>query len=198
MNTFARLESLKRNATKLGVSNIANIVLNNPLFHICSGSAHENCHHYGDGGLVQHTSEVWDIAYNISKLYASGVRAGVTPPKVIVPDDTQLFLACLFHDVGKMWDYEKIGGEWVGTTHKRHIHHISRSAIEWSRAVEKTGVCRDIEDEVLHAILAHHGQRQFGSPVAPKSRLAWLLHFSDGISARMNDADTLDIIGVRK
>jgi 23S rRNA maturation-related 3'-5' exoribonuclease YhaM len=53
-------------------------------------------------------------------------------------------------------------------------------------------------DSVLHAILAHHGRREAGSPVAPKSRIAWLVHLSDQISARMADADTLDIIGHKK
>jgi len=47
-----------------------------------------------------------------------------------------------------MWDYaEADDGTWFGTDHKRNVHHISRSAIEWSKAVEKTNTCRDIEDE---------------------------------------------------
>ena len=37
-----------------------------------------------------------------------------------------------------------------------------------------------------------HGQREWGSPVMPKSRVAWLLHLSDGISARMADCETTD------
>jgi len=52
----------------------------------------------------------------------------------------------------------------------------------------------ELHDKVLHAILAHHGCREAGSPVAPKTREAWLVHFCDGISARMDDADTWDII----
>jgi len=114
-------------------------------------------------------------------------------------------LAALAHDLGKIWDYQPIDKidyahqpprayqEWKSTDHKTKIHHICRSAIEWSKAVDKLPAYRDIEDDVLHAILAHHGQKQWGSPVEPRTRIAWLLHLSDQLSARMNDADTLHL-----
>jgi 23S rRNA maturation-related 3'-5' exoribonuclease YhaM len=85
--------------------------------------------------------------------------------------------------------------KWKGTEHKRTIHHISRSAITWNRA------CAFHEfdygkyaDSVTHNILSHHGQREWGSPVMPKTKAAWLLHLCDGISARMNDADKCDFV----
>ena len=47
----------------------------------------------------------------------------------------------------------------------------------------------DEHDEVLHAILSHHGRREYGSPVSPSTRIAWLLHLCDSISARMFDCN---------
>jgi 23S rRNA maturation-related 3'-5' exoribonuclease YhaM len=44
-------------------------------------------------------------------------------------------------------------------------------------------------DEVTHAILSHHGQREWGSPVRPATKLAWILHTCDMMSARVNDCD---------
>jgi 23S rRNA maturation-related 3'-5' exoribonuclease YhaM len=75
------------------------------------------------------------------------------------------------------------------------IHHISRSAIIWAEAASRlyTNYSKYYEP-VLHAILAHHGFREAGSPVAPKTRVAWLVHLCDNISARMDDADTFDIV----
>jgi 3'-5' exoribonuclease len=109
-----------------------------------------------------------------------------------------------------MWDYTPTGAlldkkntfveapasvSWSGSPHKRMIHHISRSAIEWSLAASReTTLTTEMHEEVLHAILAHHGTRAWGSPVAPKSRIAWLVHLCDNISARMYDADTLDTV----
>jgi 23S rRNA maturation-related 3'-5' exoribonuclease YhaM len=63
--------------------------------------------------------------------------------------------------------------------------------------VAETGLFKDIEDEVLHAILAHHGFQEFGSPVQPNSKVAWLLHLCDSISARMDDVDKMDISNYR-
>jgi 3'-5' exoribonuclease len=112
----------------------------------------------------------------------------------------EIFLAGLFHDVGKLWDYGICGKDfrgdnvWIKTKHARNIHHISRSALVWSKAVDTTQLYMDEHDEILHAILSHHGQREWGSPVAPNSKLAWLLHLCDGISARMDDCEKIDLV----
>ncbi|NJO65739.1 MAG: HD domain-containing protein [Richelia sp. RM2_1_2] len=133
-----------------------------------------------------------------------------------------MFLAALFHDVGKLWDYTPYkkyhnGYEeaffslqeilncfnrkepnymwelcWKGNPHKRLIHHISRSALCFQEAALKYNLSSEITDNILHAILSHHGLKEWGSPVAPKTRLAWLLHLCDGLSARMNDCNRVD------
>lgn len=181
------LLALRDLANEIGVSDIASIVLDDPRFPVWSGSSQHYQHHYGTGGLAQHTWEVTDLSL--------ANRLTLDDFGYPVPTERATFLAGLYHDIGKLDDYTEIApGNWTGTPHKRLIHHISRSAIIWSRAVDRFPGYRDIEDEVLHAILSHHGTRQWGSPVAPKTRLAWLLHFSDCMSARYNDADTLDVV----
>lgn len=185
---------LKEQSEIIGVTNIANCLLDDPRFPVWSGSPKPEQHHYGDGGLLLHTYEVVQLCLNLRDTMYSHL------------DKRTLFLASLMHDWGKLWDYQRLPkesnvrpppgteypGVWQSAPHKRIIHHVSRSAIEWSKAVEKTGECKDIEWDVSHAILAHHGRREFGSPVAPKSAIAWLLHLCDGISARLNDCDRLD------
>jgi 3'-5' exoribonuclease len=190
MNNIA---ALKKIAQSLKVSKIANVVLNDKRFAICSGSAKPVHHHYGDEGLQKHTFEVVELCLQNNEYFKS-LNKSVC--------DRKLFLAALFHDSGKMWDYTysldilydgpsdnlgKVEG-WIATPHKRNIHHISRSGILWSQAAKDHGF-KDENDEVLHAILAHHGLREWGSPVSPNSRLAWLLHLCDCISARMDDVD---------
>jgi 3'-5' exoribonuclease len=185
------IEYLRKMAVEHHCADIAFVVLSNPKFARWSGSSEPNKHHYGDGGLAQHTYEVavlcFQVAEGLEQIYG-------------MPSGREIYLAALYHDLGKLWDYEPHGPSmtgpagWQAVPHKRLIHHISRSAIEWSRAVDKYPAYRDIEDSVLHAILAHHGRREWGSPVAPKSRLAWLLHYCDAISARFSDADSLDVV----
>jgi 3'-5' exoribonuclease len=56
----------------------------------------------------------------------------------------------------------------------------------------------EIAERVTHNILSHHGQREWGSAVAPYSREAWILHLCDGLSARIDDCDRLDMTTVNK
>lgn len=175
---------------------IAKYILGDERFPMWSGSGYPNQHHYGIGGLLRHTSEVVELCF-IMKEHYEGVH---------VIDSVELYLAALFHDSGKMYDYEYVAGDdvpderyWRSAPHKRMIHHISRSATMWTEAnllaaLKDVGIERESRDNVLHAILAHHTKREHGSPVAPKTRVAWLLTLCDNISARMDDADTWDII----
>ncbi len=188
------INNLRQTSILLKVNDVAEIVLSNPRFSECPASAKAGCHHYEIGGLARHTWEVWEMAEIVLGKYA---KSRHHLPDSLQPEQ-ELYLACLYHDVGKMWDYEEKDSVWQSAHHKRIIHHISRSGIEWSRAVDQYPLYRPIEEDVLHAILAHHGQRAWGSPVAPLSRLAWMVHLCDGISARMDDADTLDTTKVNK
>lgn len=177
------------------IGEICSIVLDDERFPLWSGSWKPEQHHYGRGGLAQHTLEVVLLCIRnryFFKSWGQSINGKV------------LFISAIWHDYGKCWDYSPVCDlvepphttyrNWTSQTHKRNIHHISRSAIEWSKAVEKTGLCKDIHDEVLHCILSHHGQREFGSPVFPKTREAWTLHLCDQLSARSNDCDRLDLV----
>jgi 3'-5' exoribonuclease len=178
------LESLRKQAVIYDIGDVADFVLGDPRFRTWAGSSVEGAHHHYDGGLAEHTYEVAMLCQENARLLHYEHELEMD----------EVFLSALFHDVGKMWDYAKINGNWTGTDHKRNIHHISRSAIEWTKAAEKCGIGSEMQDRILHAILAHHGRREWGSPVAPKSRMAWLLHLCDQLSARMSDCDTNDML----
>jgi len=181
-----KIQELKDMAKNLGVDKVCNQLIDNPKFAIWSGAGYNHQHHYGNGGLLNHIHEVVKLCF-LNKAYLTQYEI----------DDKELFMSALFHDAGKLYDYERLNSlHWTNTTHKRLIHHISRSALMWS---EMSKVDKDIydqyHDKVVHAILSHHGERERGSPVAPKSRVAWLVHFCDNMSGRMYDADTFDVIG---
>lgn len=159
-----------------------------PQFEYWAGSHNKMLHHYERGGLVRHTLEIVEVGLHV-------IPELNLCEKV---DPIEFYLSALFHDTGKMFDYEQVSeNEWKPTEHRRLIHHLPRSCLIWHDIAGKfTEVNNRYHDSVLHAILAHHGRREAGSPVAPKTRVAWLLHLCDGISARMDDADSLDVVKV--
>jgi len=200
------IDKLTIQAKTLGedVYAVCQAVLDDERFPIWSGSSKPNQHHYGKGGLIKHTTEVINTCFRVKSLYEHTYEF----------DSKEIFLSAFFHDVGKMWDYKPnmrvknfgdtlsavCGAEpdyahWKSTPHKRLIHHISRSGIMWSENAKKDeGINEKYADSVLHAILSHHTCREAGSPVAPKSRTAWLLTLCDNLSARMADCETFDVL----
>lgn len=185
------ITGIEKRAAELDLADVIGDILKDEKFAVWSGSDSPQKHHYGKGGLAQHTWEVIELGHSAAKTLNLNI------------DLREWFLSAFFHDLGKMFDYEPVPGsnfsEWRPTEHKRLIHHISRSAVMWSKAnLQHTNKLSAYGDSVLHAILAHHGQREWGSPVSPKSKIAWLLHLSDNLSARMNDCEKLDYLKFRQ
>jgi 3'-5' exoribonuclease len=191
------LGQLKAQSISFGVRDLCYMMLSDKKFLECSGSGKKGQHHYGEYGLIKHTSEV----VNYCLTMANHVEYPI--------DEKILFLGALFHDYGKTYDYErgKYQGQWQKTQHARRIHHISRSALLWQRSCDayfeihgerpsdprdEMEITEDEVDLVTHIILSHHGRREWGSPVAPNTREAWMVHLCDGMSARLNDCETLD------
>lgn len=146
--------------------------------------AYEECpaaprgHHDAIGGLLKHTSEVAYIALAIGSMCGA---------------DRELVLAgVLLHDIGKLEAYS-----WSGlfdhTERGRLLGHVVLGAMMLDRRLaERPCTCTDAErDILLHLILSHHGQLQFGSPVTPMMLEAEVIHWADNASAKtasMSDA----------
>lgn len=207
-----KLEMLKNIAAMIAGNNreyfapitkLAYQVLEDEKFLIWSGSDHPDKHHYGKYGLLIHTADVVSNCFSL-------VGAKATYWKKV--DRTVLFLAGLYHDLGKTKDYAhgkslKWTKEsnwkqyfedynlWSAAPHKRNIYHLHRSAIMWNLNVaqlDNPEFAEKYEEKVTHCILSHHGRPEWGSYVTPNSAEAYLLHHCDSISARLDDFQTLD------
>jgi 3'-5' exoribonuclease len=185
-NAASEIASLVEKYNNYSFSAVVHELLSDPKFRDWTGSGKDGQHHFGRHGLATHTLEI------INLMLTSNVTLNLNL------DEFEIIFSGLFHDSGKLHDYsteDKI--IWTPTPHRRLIHHVSRSGLIWSKAVSIDGKYHDkYHDIVWHNILAHHGLREHGSPVMPKTQTAWLLHLCDSISARMNDADTLDMVSV--
>src|SRR5438270_2815657 len=143
-------------------------------------------HHSRRGGLVEHTAQMMRLARAIAPLY-SQLNLDL------------LIAGILFHDSGKLWEnqfsetgfvmsYDELG-ELVG-----HIS-IGLELVNslWQKlAAENVDVWKryrppseDVRIHLLHLIGSHHGDKQLGSPVDPKTPEAMALHYIDNLDARL-------------
>jgi 3'-5' exoribonuclease len=149
-------------------------------------AAARNYHHARRGGLVEHTAQMMRVAKGIAPLY----------PQL----NLDLLLAgILFHDSGKLWENALPENGFVMSYDERGelVGHIS-IGLElvnalWRRITVENGeawktlapASEDVRLHLLHLIGAHHGEMEFGSPVAPKTPEAMALHYIDNLDARL-------------
>ncbi len=149
-------------------------------------------HHAYEGGLLAHTVEVCDLAEHIWRAHEISL--------VVLPDI--LIAAALFHDLLKMEEYDLIDcgrvapnqrhlrhtddpfAAWITTNYQKTIGHICGSAAQFQATAINCGVSRTTIDAVVHCILAHHGRKEWGSPVEPQTLEALILHQADMLSAK--------------
>ena len=94
-------------------------------------------------------------------------------------DSEVVFYAIILHDYGKIHDYTEDG------EYKEHIAlfgHLVSSAMFAGQILPSLKVDTDKIDRIIHAILAHHGKIEWGSPVNPATQEAFFIHHVDMLS----------------
>lgn len=143
-----------------------------------------NKHHNWAGGLIEHTMEVMQFGASMA-IQARDRGASI--------DLDVVLWATLFHDLGKMVDYQErfepifANGKsyWEKSRHYDTIHHVVKSYQYWtdtdklSMGLALTSIDEQRKEHVAHCILAHHGHKEFGSPVTPDTKEAWIVHLAD-------------------
>ena len=139
-----------------------------------SAPASKTIHHGYIGGLAEHTITVAKLVLDISKHY----------PEV---NRDLLVAAALLHDIGKVWEIETLGPKNEYTDCGMLLGHIYLGASMVERYMEGLDFPDDLKYMLLHAILSHHGELGFGSPVEPKTPEAFLLHYADNLDAKLTN-----------
>lgn len=137
-------------------------------------------HHAYRGGLVHHSVEVANHALNVAHQY----------PGLLCHD--LLITAALLHDIGKLWEMEQ--NNWKSGQYTRAGNLLGHIFIGGSRLERFCGILRfpeNLRDHLIHAILAHHEELEYGSPVKPMTPEAILLAKCDQISAELTQYSTV-------
>ncbi|HEV3271189.1 MAG TPA: HD domain-containing protein [Candidatus Methylacidiphilales bacterium] len=148
-------------------------------------AAARDYHHARRGGLLEHTAQMMRAGAALGPVYPGLnwdlVRTGI-----------------LFHDCGKLWeiDYQPQGFVSPMTTMGELLGHITigielvnklwrglEASAEFSAPAQPPREM--VREHLLHLIASHHGQKEYGAPVTPRTPEAWMLHHIDNIDAHL-------------
>lgn len=148
----------------------------------CAAPAAMSMHHAYLGGLLEHTLNMLNVACAVFPLY----------PKI----QKDLVLAAIFlHDMAKTQELSyRICFSYTDTGQLLG-HIIQGTQMIAQRAddlkADGTPVDKAILDSLLHIVVSHHGQYEFGSPKLPATPEAFMVSYIDNLDAKMNQTATL-------
>ncbi|NIA05387.1 MAG: HD domain-containing protein, partial [Proteobacteria bacterium] len=150
-------------------------VFQGPLLEqFVTAPAAKRMHHAYLGGLIEHTLSVTGLAAKIADHY----------PEL---DRDLLLTGALLHDIGKIREFSYKTVPFEYTSPGRLIGHlVIGSEMVRQEAAAVPNLAPERLDQLIHLILSHHGQHEFGSPCLPMTMEAILLHHLDNMDAKMN------------
>lgn len=135
--------------------------------------AAKSYHHNRIGGYIEHVHETMQLAEIFCKQH----------PRI---DEELLLTGVFLHDIGKLREYE-YGTAIDFTDEGRLLGHIPIGDHMITKAIE------EIEDfpeklamKVRHMILSHHGHKEWGSAVEPRTQEAMILHELEYLDSKVN------------
>ena len=138
----------------------------------CNHSAAKNIHHGFMGGLLEHTVSVTRMCDYIAKNYP-------------VINRDLLLTAAMFHDIGKIQELSSFP-ENDYTDAGQLLGHIYIGAeLVGKLAAGIAGFPEKLRTELVHCILAHHGELEYGSPKKPALVEALALSMADNLDAKL-------------
>ncbi len=155
-------------------------------------SAAKSIHHNFIGGLLEHTLRVAETCNFYATQYP------------LINRDL-LLTAAIFHDIGKLKELSPFPTNDY-TDEGQLIGHIVIGYEMISRRIDcQQNFPEKLKTELLHCILAHHGELEYGSPKLPALLEAQALAFADDTNAKLEimieefeKTTTMDFLGFNK
>lgn len=136
-------------------------------------------HHAYPGGLLEHSLMVTEISINLCNLYQE--------EKEIVINKDIIIAGSLLHDIGKIQEYSVTPAGIIKTEAGELIGHIqlgTKILYEESKKINPKIKEKDLK-HLVHIILSHHGEIEYGSPIVPKTIESFIIGLSDNIDSKI-------------
>ena len=135
--------------------------------------AAQQIHHAYRGGFLEHITKMAEVGRYLARSYGASedlVLAGV-----------------VLHDIGKLHELAYEGGQGTYTRDGNLVGHIVLGIIMARETINGiSGFPDELRAQVEHLIASHHGIREHGSPVEPKTIEAFILATVDELDAKLN------------
>ena len=135
--------------------------------------AAQQIHHAYRGGFLEHITKMAEVGRLVARAYGANedlVLAGV-----------------LLHDIGKLQELAYEGGAGSYTRDGNLVGHIALGLMMVREACSGiSGFPDELRSQIEHLIASHHGVREYGSPVEPKTIEAFILASIDELDAKLN------------
>ncbi len=135
--------------------------------------AAQQIHHAYRGGFLEHITKMAEVGRLVARAYGANedlVLAGV-----------------VLHDIGKLQELAYEGGAGSYTRDGNLVGHIALGLMMVREACSGISSFPDeLRSQIEHLIASHHGVREYGSPVEPKTIEAFILASIDELDAKLN------------
>ncbi len=134
--------------------------------------AAKKAHQAAIGGLAVHTRNIMRLVMKVCSVFDT-------------MDIDLLIAGSLLHDIGKIFEYSYQKRIDI-TTEGRMLGHIVMGYEFISQKISKIkNFPNELRLKLLHMIVSHHGELDYGSPILPMFPEALVLHFMDNLEAKL-------------
>jgi 3'-5' exoribonuclease len=135
--------------------------------------AAKSIHHAWLGGLCEHTLSVLQLGWRICDHYPQLDRDLVTA-------------GALLHDIGKSREISTQPGFEYTDEGKLVGHLVLTCQLIREKASRIQGFPIELEWQLTHLVVAHHGRHEYGSPKEPATLEAMVVHALDELDTRVS------------
>lgn len=163
---------------------LEHFILNNKDFWVKPAAVSH--HHDYLGGLCQHSCEVASIAYDMAYRMVKLEKANINLDLILT--------GALMHDIGKTKLYDLEGVRPVYNSFYGLYEHLVQGVLMVREYARDSGIYEGNEGKLAlldHIILSHHLKKEYGSPVNPQFKEAFIVHSADALSSHYNKIEKL-------